>query len=178
MIDMNEHEDTYRLYGLTAYNLSPIQQGIQFGHALQELNNKVIDIRTHGEVDGYSDDEQTFLSDFYQWSRHDKTFIILNGGTSITMEQHVKTLEQNGIITGVFREPDLNNMLSGIVFVVPEQVYKREEFPDFDDRLLTHPSGQLTDEEYTEFRRQGWIESMGGEKNVFLREFVSQFKLA
>lgn len=33
----------YRMYGLVPYNLSPIQQGIQFGHAVVEyINNSLV----------------------------------------------------------------------------------------------------------------------------------------
>jgi hypothetical protein len=34
-----DHKDDWRMYGLVPYNISPIQQGIQFGHAVQEYNN-------------------------------------------------------------------------------------------------------------------------------------------
>ena len=34
----------YRMYGLVPYNLSPIQQGIQFGHAVVEYGQLVKDI--------------------------------------------------------------------------------------------------------------------------------------
>ena len=38
---MNVTELEYRMYFLVPYNLSPIQQGIQAGHALQEYNNNM-----------------------------------------------------------------------------------------------------------------------------------------
>lgn len=175
---MEEHLDRYRMYGLVPYNISPIQQGIQYGHALQELNNLVVDTKLHAEVDGCSQDTKSFLKEFDEWRLNDKTFIILNGGTSFTMDEHVKTLEENGVVVGVFREPDLNNMVSGIVFLVPEQVYKREDYPDFDDSDLVDPTGQLPTDQFKELRHQQWVEFMGGRKNVFLREFTRQFRLA
>jgi len=58
---------SYRMYGLVPYNISPIQQGIQFGHAVVEY--------------GISHSNS---KEYYQWSRMDKTFIILNGGTTNT----------------------------------------------------------------------------------------------
>jgi hypothetical protein len=169
-----EHKDRFRMYGLVPYNISPIQQGIQFGHALQEYNNMLGE--TYGGRPSPSYDE--IGEEFNTWRLEDKTFIILNGGTSMTMEQHITTLKDAGVHVGVFREPDLNNMVSGIVFLVPEQVYKKEDYCDFIDILTMDPSGQLTYEEYRDKRYKEWITTLGGEKNVFLREFTSQFRLA
>ena len=55
----------YRMYGLVPYNISPIQQGIQFGHGVVEylMNN-------------FNKPETQY------WANDDKTFIILNGGTT------------------------------------------------------------------------------------------------
>lgn len=168
-----EQTDKFRLYGLVPYNISPIQAGIQFGHALQEYNNQ------------YYDNDP----DFDDWRNNHKTFIILNGGTSSTMETHTQTLIENDIRIGTFREPDLNNMLSGIVFVVPEQVYKRKEYPDFIDWVITEVCVDKKDllnkprlqgktlEEYYPEEYINWVNLMGGEKNVFLRKFTNQFKL-
>ena len=37
---MIESEDLeWRMYGIVPYNISDIQKGIQFGHAVQEYNN-------------------------------------------------------------------------------------------------------------------------------------------
>ena len=76
---------TYRMYGLVPYNISPIQQGIQFGHAVVEYSN------SH-----FND------SDYKKWSTIDKTFIILNGGTTNnnstnlgTLNIHLNTLIEN-----------------------------------------------------------------------------------
>ena len=55
-----------RMYFLVMYNLSDIQKGIQAGHALVEY------VSAHG-----SD-----KPDFILFSSFDKTFIVLNGGTS------------------------------------------------------------------------------------------------
>jgi hypothetical protein len=95
------------MYGLVPYNISPIQQGIQFGHALQEYNNMLGE--TYGGRPSPSYDE--IGEEFNTWRLEDKTFIILNGGTSMTMEQHIISLKDAGIHVGVFKEPDLNNMV-------------------------------------------------------------------
>ena len=65
----------YRMYGLVPYNISPIQQAIQFGHAVVEYANE------------YFHDH-----DYQSWSHDDKTFIILNGGTTNTLIERFGTL--------------------------------------------------------------------------------------
>lgn len=177
-----EHLDRFRMYGLVPYNISPIQQGIQFGHALQEYNNMLGE--TYGGKPSPSYDE--IGEDFNTWRLEDKTFIILNGGTSMTMEQHVQTLLDNGFHVGVFREPDLNNMVTGIVFLVPEQVYKKEDYPDFKSWMIErNPSNGLLKKQTIENLRDTfpesyteWLSLIGGKKNEFLKEFTSQFRLA
>lgn len=95
-----------RMYFLTMYNLSGIQKGIQAGHAALEYAYEY----------GGTEDYQNFI-------RNHKTFIVLNGGTSSTMEVHRKTLLDAGIKHAIFREPDLNDSLSAIAFLVPERVF-------------------------------------------------------
>lgn len=155
-------ERTYRMYGLVPYNISPIQQGIQYGHALQEYNNSY-----------FARDD-----DFAYWRARDKTFIILNGGTTNkqpnivtgepfgTMNQHLLELNRNGIETAVFYEPDLGDQLTAIVFLVEDRVFDKETYPDLS------PDTAYKSEYDT------WVESVGGEQNVFLRDFLSQFRLA
>ena len=179
---MEEHLDRFRMFGLVPYNISPIQQGIQFGHALQEYNNVLGE--TYGGRPSPSYDE--IGENFNTWRLRDKTFIILNGGTSMTMEQHVETLKDAGIHVGVFREPDLNNMVTGIVFLVSENVYKRDEWPDFKSWMIkrnptVHQLKTLSLIELkNEFEEsyQEWVTMVGGEKNAFLKEFTSQFEMA
>ena len=101
-----------RMYFFTMYNLSGIQKGIQAGHAALEY------VLEHGN----KDDE---LRDFIE--QH-KTFIILNGGGSITMQDRVDELRTLGIRYSTFQEPSLNNSLSAIAFLVDEDDYNDGEF--------------------------------------------------
>lgn len=173
-----------RMYGLVPYNLSPIQQGIQFNHA-----NDNYTLNYSGD-----DDYNRFLT---EW----KTNILLNGGTSNeghmvrqgfkeemyvgTMQQHLKDLLANGIKVATFYEPDLNSMLTAIVFLVDERVFNKKLYPDFiypesplggfgdvsEQQLLTRFSAIEKD-------REKWVESIGGPKNEFLREFLRDKRLA
>jgi hypothetical protein len=143
----------YRMYGLVPYNISPIQQGIQFGHAVVEYGLR-----------------KRLVKGYKQWTSKDKTFIILNGGTTNTsqlylgtLNKHRETLLQNGIHIAEFHEPDLGDQLTAIVFIVDERVFNKTKYPDMidgtDDWTL-----KLTPKESKQI--------------LFLRDFLKQFKLA
>lgn len=172
----------YRMMGLVPYNLSPIQQGIQFGHALQEFNNMI--------NDEFDQDQRPM--DFEQWADKDKTFIILNGGTTNnhydtesesykgSLNNHGKFLYDLGVKTGEFYEPDLGDQLTAVVFLVDERVWDKEKYPDRNFGVSFEPGMDLTNvldvhrEPETE---EAYTKRLGGEQNVKLREFLSQFKL-
>ena len=151
-----------RMYGLTPYNLSPIQQGIQFGHAVQEYNNMM----EYGE--SLSERIQ-----FDKWRKEDKTFIILNGGTTNnnperfgTLNKHMVTLEDMEIKFASFYEPDLGDQLTAVVFLVDEYVFNKEKYPDPRD-----PFNQ----------DWAWSEHISTEelsRVLQMRDFLKQFRLA
>jgi hypothetical protein len=108
------------MYGLVPYNISPIQQGIQFGHAVVEYSLQ------HGKNE-----------DYLSWAKNDKTFIILNGGTTNnneislgTMNLALSMLFAAGTRLAYFEEPDLGDQLTAIVFLVDERVYDKVNYPD------------------------------------------------
>ena len=184
-----------RMYGLVPYNISEIQKGIQFGHAVVELCQK---LRSH--------EEWRFDLDKYdKWANDWKTFIILNGGTSNhsknryscdefkgTMESHLEYLNELGVVTGEFYEPDLNDMLSAIVFIVDERVFNKKDYPDFTEFLKLNYTQLLGNDNIEEIaskikeskyqRDQNvykqWLSLIGGEKNEKLRDFLKNFRLA
>ena len=89
------------------YNLSGIQKGIQFGHAALEYANN------YGRDEAYK-----------QFIEKHKTFIILDGGGSNEIIERYKEIHNNfGIRCAWFKEPDLNNAYSAVVFLVEERVY-------------------------------------------------------
>jgi len=154
----------YRMYGLVPYNLSPIQQGIQYGHAVVEYQQMVKSLPSSETV-------------YDKWAKVDKTFIILNGGTTNenpdrlgTLQQHCQTLKDNGILVSEFREPDLNDTLTAVDFLVDERVFNRELYPDF---VFNISNMDIRDNGYDK-----WVEKIGGPKNAFLRNFLLNFKLA
>ena len=189
-----------RMYGLIPYNISPIQQGIQFGHAVVEYGQKMKYLGEHN---------QSLNIQYNDWADNWKTFIILNGGTSNhsvnrysdteeffgTMEGNLKSLEDNGVEVGTFYEPDLNDMLSGIVFIVDERIFNKKDYPDFSDWLMSSKYSELirtfdtdvniiaeyiknsTNKEDQKAYKE-WVNLVGGDKNVFLRDFLKNFRLA
>lgn len=188
-----------RMYGIVPYNISAIQQAIQFGHATVEYGQMVKREKTDDVL--YND-----------WADNWKTFIILNGGTSNhsinryhegeftgTMERHLEKLNEIGIVNATFNEPDLNDMLSAVVFIVDERVFNKKKYQDLGDWIWMNKSDYLTDRMMTpqkidKMYRNGyfqtdankdereiyteWVNSIGGEKNVRLRDFLSGLKLA
>lgn len=173
-----------RLYFLTMYNISPIQQGIQCGHAQMEY-----------ALQYWKD------SDFKDWAENWKTWIILNGGTSNdgfgvraalgSMETHLQSLKDAGIKCAPFNEPDLNWSLTAIAFLVDERVFNNEDYPDLmvfcKDKMVNtawlsvFKNGPFDIDEFKlkwpELYKE-WVEFIGGEKIAFLKFFVKQFRLA
>jgi hypothetical protein len=191
-----------RMYGLVPYNISPIQQGIQFGHGVVEYG-----INFFNDVD------------YQNWAKFCKTFIILNGGTSNhtknrysaqkdrsglytqssefvgSMENNLSLLNDNNIKIGTFYEPDLNDMLSAIVFIVDERVFDRVKYPDFNIKSIygnsisyddifkdpinpIFPSAPSISSADVRNSWIEWVDYIGGIKNAFLRDFLKNFKFA
>lgn len=169
----------YRMYGLVAYQLSgTIHAGIQFGHAVVEYQQN---------IKGLSNLEKIYD----KWAKQDKTFIILNGGTTNntldklgTLNQHLRTLTDNGVATSVFHEPDLGDQLTAVVFLVDERVFNRTLYPDFQEEKLPYgvrkPSKKVETEleERNEANYEKWVDKIGGPTNAFLREFLKPLRLA
>jgi len=159
----------YRMYGLVPYNISPIQQGIQYGHGVVEYQQMVKGLPQSEVI-------------YNKWAQKDKTFIILNGGTTNenperegSLQQHCRTLKLNDVLVSEFREPDLNDTLTSVCFLVDERVFNRELYPDFvpDNPLLYTNGTEITKKQYN-----NWKEKIGGDRNIFLRSFLLNFKKA
>jgi hypothetical protein len=185
-----------RMYGLVPYNISPIQQAIQFGHAVVEYGQKMKKLP-------FNDIEVTKKYD--DWADNWKTFIILNGGTTNhktsledglpfgSLNNHLLTLIDNDIDFAQFNEPDLGDQLTAVVFIVDERVFNRKKYPDFEDWVIENYGDLITGggNSYQVAQRikeskskedkkvyKEWIDLVGGDKNVFLRDFLKNFRLA
>jgi hypothetical protein len=175
-----------RMYFFVPYNISPIQQAIQAGHAA--LSYAV----------NFSETEL-----FAEFAMLHKTWVILNGGTTNnnrdfegiaqgTLDQIGDSLYENGIPFSFFNEPDLNNALTAVCFIGDERIWNYEDYPDFlnwvlKNYLYDEPAQRIIELRmkemltltwmFPEYHKE-WVEFLGGEKNVFLRELIKGKKLA
>jgi hypothetical protein len=175
-----------RMYFFVPYNLSPIQKGIQAGHAALEYAVK------HGNN-----------QEFKNFMFYDKIWIILDGGTANeghwgyqkgSMEEIDRLLWDNKIKHAIFNEPDINNALTAICFLADERAWNKEDYPDFlwfiirnleennrkidSEKFLRLRSSDEADliEEFTELYDE-WFDLIGAD-NIFLRELLKGKKLA
>ena len=205
---MKDKKLAYRMYFFVPYNLSPIQQAIQAGHAALEYAFKFKD-----------------FTNFIDFIENDKTWIILNGGTSngkLLMEKDPKTgsswyvnprthdapyvgsldnivhsLELNDINYTIFNEPDINDALTAVCFLADERVWDWDNYPNFRNwlhdqplRIKDHPElmhkriksrSDYSDEDLlVQFTKEYlvWVEFVGGIKNAFLKDLIEGKKLA
>lgn len=180
-----------RMYFFVPYNISPIQQAIQAGHAALEY------ALYHGANE-----------DFREFARNWKTWIILDGGTTNDEldidEKPVGTLNlisedllKNDITFSWFREPDLNHALTAVCFICDERVFNKKEYPEFVDYILDvkmykdareaipaqnvvmlkMQSMESLEEKFPEYYKE-WVRFIGGMKNLFLRELLKGKKKA
>lgn len=112
---MKQKNFNTRMYVLVNRSLSPIQKGIQALHAVVEYGQKY----------------QT--PEYKKWAKNDKTVIILDGGTSNSnengeMEKALLKLKELKYKFSEFREPDINNCLTAIAFIVDERIYDEDKY--------------------------------------------------
>lgn len=184
----------YKAYFLVPYNISPIQHGIQAGHALGRYLLK------YGR---YNPDHVA-----WEFLEHHETWIILNGGTTNnqrdldgiplgTLNIFGDQLLEMDIEFSYFIEPDLNNALTALCVICDEHVFNYTDYPDMSDYILnihipslTKASMDVREVELLKTRSiyelqeifpnyyKEWVISLGGEKNVFLRELYRNKKKA
>lgn len=105
-----------RVYTFNLFHLSSIQQGIQAGHAADELTVKYVLKNTK---------HKKAVSN---WLKNHKTIILLNGGTSQKMESILELLNRkdNPFPFAEFKEPDMYNCMTSIAVLLPEKLYSGE----------------------------------------------------
>jgi hypothetical protein len=154
-----------RMYILVARSLSPIQKGIQALHAVVEYENQ------YGDTPEYK-----------RWAEHDKTVILLDGGTTNetllpdgthkgSLNNYLAEAIANEIPVGSFVEEDVNDALSAVAMLADERVWDRVTYPDYDfTTYKDEPNLQQT------FFWQ-WSYRIGV-KQMFLRDFLGKLRLA
>jgi LSD1 subclass zinc finger protein len=176
----------FRMYGFVPYNLSGIQKGIQFGHA-------VVRYQLKAEADKiYSMNN----SRYKRWAKNHETFIILNGGSTNnnasdefygSLQQHRDAFVANDIFISEFIEPDLNRTLSAFCFLVDERVYDKVLYPNYvsvpkpwkDKRHYKPTVAEMAKwDASNKLNYDKWVIKIGGPKNAFLREYLNGKSLA
>lgn len=146
----------YRMYFFVPYNISKIQMGIQSGHAALRYAN------TYHKTKEY----QKFLEN--------ETWIILNGGTTNSFDGSLNkimdSLYHNNINCSQFYEPDLNNALTAVCFLVDNRVYQGLGYNDWAEAIRNGDPNINPKQTYSEY--------IGGEKNEFLKELITGKPLA
>ena len=179
-----------RMYFFVPYNLSPIQQSIQAGHAALEY------ALVYGATELFKD-----------FAVNHKTWIILNGGTTNSSETNSGSLQE--IIYAIksfneeyaygpsniselldfsfFNEPDINDALTAICFIVDERVFNTKDYPNWKQYLwnlmgndfsnsINKSDDELKEEHPTVYKE--WLELIGGHKNEFLKNLLKDKRLA
>jgi len=182
-----------RMYFFVPYQLTGIQQAIQSGHAALEYSIK------------YENDEE-FIDFVYNWKTWiilnggtTNSKVKPNTNYREDKEPYLGSLDNiahqvifNKVKYSLFTEPDLNYALTAVCFIADERVFNYEKYPEFDNwfcvqeypddtkekqaSYITYAPELRAKEFPTEYNR--WVEHIGGERNVFLRELLKGKKLA
>lgn len=183
-----------RMYFFVPYNISPIQQAIQAGHSALEYAHYF------GDTGLFKD----FIENWKTWVIlnggttsnkiiDNKHFGSLNQIKSDIISFNFNHRNNiNDIINySDFYEPDLNDALTAVCFICDERVFNRKDYPDFKQYFLDKVSERYGDGEANRLLISSeeqliaanpsiyklWIEFLGGEKNVFLRNLIKDKKL-
>jgi len=186
--DQNITEYELRMYMFVPYNISPIQQGIQGGHAALRYALRY----------GRNNPSHPI----WEFIERYETWIILNGGTTNadrdfdsipagTLNQIGDGLQEMGVEFSFFHEPDLNNALTALCFITDERVFNKKDYPDFVDFIINkyHPTDEIAQFDLRKTRYEDlirtygteykeWIRLIGGVKNEYLRELLKHKKKA
>jgi hypothetical protein len=194
---MNENTElALRAYYFVPYNISPMQMGIQAGHAGWRYARKF-----------FAERPET-----WEFVDNHETTIILDGGTTNsrrdfsgiaigTLNQIGDALLENDIPFSYFEEVDLNDALTALCFIADERVFNKKDYPDLPDYLYglnlktesdngnmhtiasipliafkIKTNEELQEQYPTEYKE--WVRLVGGVKNVFLRDLLKDKKLA
>lgn len=147
-------EKEYRMYCLAERHLSSIQKAIQSAHAIVEYG------LTYGDS-----------SEYKQWAEKDKTIIILDGGNSIDLDSIKDQLICEKWPFEVFYEPDMDNFMTAIAFLAPNEVYDYKTWgTSYDDyKEKVYPAKVQYDT---------WLNDIGGRGAEAVKMLISNLRIA
>ncbi len=156
-----------RMYALVHRSLSSIQKGIQAQHAITKFQRE------------WPQEEPK--KRYEKWADVDQTTIILDGGSHIELlDSYVKITNKFEHCATLFKEPDLNNCVTAVAFLLDERIFDEKKYPDSLPPIASSKYGDLeiVSAIYRPFDMVAFLMSIGGEKNYELRKFVKSFRLA
>jgi len=189
-----------RMYFFVPYQLTGIQQGIQSGHSALRFALRYGRYNPNHII-------WDFIENYQTWVILNGGTTSNDLDAPGTLDSTYRSLRDNDIDCTGFCEPDLNNALTAVCFICDERVFNKKLYPDFIDFMANEVFPEIVESDYSEddfidaklnrdyevykyknkFRFQNiskfpeykeWIKSLGGEKNVFLRELIKDKKLA
>jgi len=155
-----------RMYGVIIYQLSPIQAGIQFQHAVTRYGRQY-------DNELYKD-----------WADNWQTSIVLNGGTTNlntdrlgTINKDFIELQNQNIDCVAFYEPDLGDQMTSFCLIADERVFNKRKYPDFGFDYDEVNKLFIKNGDFGQTPTSEWIDSIGGNKNYFLRNYLGKLQL-
>lgn len=141
------------MYSLVLRQLSPIQKGVQMGHAIAEYGNLC-----------------SKLAEYIQWVNVDKTIIMLDGGTYQEMKENRDFLTGMRVPNACFYEDDLGGLLTAITFIADDRIWDTKLYPSYEE--------ELTDDVLSASESPNWLIEMGGMEGLKLRNFIFSKRLS
>jgi hypothetical protein len=115
-----------RLYSFCNFYISPIQQGIQTGHAAVDLVRKYTNV---GAMRSLSKADMMKTGMVSEWADNHKTFIVLNGGDNDGICEATTIIKYSDLPFCSFIEPGLGDIQTCVVVVVPESIFNARLLP-------------------------------------------------
>lgn len=146
-----------RFYTFTNFYISPIQHGIQTGHASVDLVRKYEfefndaansdnDYMKSIRIQNAADNRQV-VND---WADNHKTYVVLNGGDDTGITKALELVSKTGFPFVDFREPGLGNVRTAVGIVLPDYIFnaqrqfRRTEWAPEGFAVYRHEESDLT----------------------------------
>lgn len=152
------------MYSITLMHLSGIQKGIQHGHGKDQFEI------THNKRPEYK-----------QWLETDKTVIVLQTYSVAQLKEAKALLAANEIPHEIFFEPDLDNIPTAVSFLVDEEVWDKDTYPDIKYEVYYPTEEEIGPTKMRQLKaaaQEGANITKYGKKTAFLRAFLKNYDLA
>lgn len=149
----------YKMYSIVLRQLDGINNGVQTTHGVCEY------VRKH-----WND------PDLQRWLNHDKTLVVLNGGTYKDMEEIKTLLFESQIPFETFEEEDLGDLTTSICLLADERVWDQKTYPKFEvfrfEKIKDGVGSFIPDESLVSM----FEETMGGHQNAIKKQLLNNMR--